>query len=308
MTSGAEQQTSTFANEPQVAGAVLRIPVDQIELGTRLREVDPVCAETIGRDMARAGQHVPIQVCRLPGKKSWRLVAGAHRLQGARITGQTHILAIEVASSNTERLLREISENLCRRELDPYDRARFIAELIEIRRAEMDIGEGEDGRAKTSPINGSGSRNSEGAKIAPLYDFAQDAADRVGLSERSVKYALALYRGLPASRIETIRQADRKLASNAAQLRLLAGLEDAEQASVVDLLQARQAKNVADAIATVRSRPKPNPRDKRINGFLRAFTAMPPEDKRAALTRLASELGPKQADHLIDALKKAGWA
>lgn len=298
-----------LSTEPQIAGSILQIPIGLIELGSRLREVDPIWAETIGRDMARAGQNIPIQVCQLPGKTTWRLVAGAHRLQGARITGQTTILAIVVGSDDTERRLREISENLCRRELDPYDRARFIAELIEIRRAERGIAEGKDGRSKTGRANGSAEpADSEGATIAPLYDFAQDAAERVNLSERSIKYAVALYRGLPASQIEALRTASHPVATNAAQLRALAALDTTEQASVVELLISGASTTVADATATVRSRPKPNPRDKRINAFLRSFSAMPPEDKRAALTRLASELGRKQADHLIAELKKAGWA
>ena len=291
---------------PEIAGSILRLPVDQIELGTRLREVDTAWAETVGREMAKVGQFDPIEVCQLPGKKTWRLVSGAHRLQGARITGQATILAIVVGSGDTERRLREINENLCRRELDPYDRARFIAELIEIRRAEMDIGDGKDGRSKTAPGNGSGApADPQGATIAPLYDFAQDAADRVGLSERSVKYALVLYRGLPASQIEALRGAALPVANNASQLRALASLDAGEQAQVVQLLLSGESKTVADATATIRRRPKPNPRDKRINAFLRSFSAMPPEDKRAALTRLASELGRKQAEHMMDALKKA---
>ena len=63
----------------QVIGTVYSLPIADIEVGVRLRPVDPVWAVALGQIIAQEGQQTPIQVCRYQGKEdwTWSLVAGA---------------------------------------------------------------------------------------------------------------------------------------------------------------------------------------------------------------------------------------
>ncbi|WP_052730184.1 ParB/RepB/Spo0J family partition protein [Sphingomonas sp. SRS2] len=308
MSQGADNPTV----EPQIAGSILLIPVDQIELGDRLRRVDPLWAEAIGRLMMANGQETPIAVCKLPGRKTWRLVTGAHRLTGARMAGLPAIRAIEVGSDTIERKLREIGENIWRRDLDPLDRATFVGEMHDLLKAKAGIRPDQSAQSlaaqarwkdASKSIQGEASDASD--IVSHAYGFTAEIAERLRLSKRSIERDLVLRCRFTPDELSDLRDAGHAITRNGTQLLALAKLEQGERADAIRLILADEAKSVAEAVATIRKRPKPNPRDKRINAFLRSFSAMPPEDKRAALTRLASELGSKQADHLIDALQKA---
>jgi ParB-like chromosome segregation protein Spo0J len=79
--------------------------------------------------MARDGQHASIGVCRLPGWSGWLLVVGGRRLAGASLNGWETIKANVVWADRVDRRRKELSKNLFRCDLDPIDRAAFVAEL-----------------------------------------------------------------------------------------------------------------------------------------------------------------------------------
>lgn len=108
------------------------INVSDIDMGERLRPVDPVHVEVLGRAIMREGQATPIVVCRLPGRNDWTLVAGAHRVEAARKFDIEQLKAEIISPDKIGRRQREISENLWRKDLDPIDRANFIAELVRL--------------------------------------------------------------------------------------------------------------------------------------------------------------------------------
>lgn len=61
-------------------------------------------------------------------KGQYTLIAGAHRLEAAKLAGLTTIPATTNLISKTIVRLMEIDENLCRHELSALDRAVFLSE------------------------------------------------------------------------------------------------------------------------------------------------------------------------------------
>ncbi|WP_420894895.1 ParB N-terminal domain-containing protein [Sphingomonas paucimobilis] len=132
-------------HEEALASFIL-IRTDEIDAVDRLRPVDAIWAEALGQVMARDGQDTPIQVCRLPGKNRWTLVAGAHRLEGAKTAAIEYLKAEVVSADRDDRRLREVRENLWRSDLTPVDRAAFIAEAVAIHKRRAGIDPTADGR------------------------------------------------------------------------------------------------------------------------------------------------------------------
>jgi len=111
-------QATNVANDdaPQIAGEILLLDPREIIIGERLRKIDPVWAEALGKSMQRDGQIHPIEVCRIEGR--WHLAGpGGHRLTGAIATG-IPIEAREVSADAASRRRREAVENVLRRDND----------------------------------------------------------------------------------------------------------------------------------------------------------------------------------------------
>ena len=106
--------------------------LDMIVVEDRLRAVDEAAVEHIAESMEQRGQIYPIQITTIePGQ--FRLVNGAHRIAAARKLGWTHIEAFLVDGLEEEEFaLLEIDENLCRAELSPLERCRFLAKRKEL--------------------------------------------------------------------------------------------------------------------------------------------------------------------------------
>lgn len=91
----------------------------------------PDKAAALGALMARDGQTDPIKVHLRKAKgskeESYFLVAGLHRLEGAKLAGMASIQALVICSGDAnELLLLEASENLHRRDFGPIERALFV--------------------------------------------------------------------------------------------------------------------------------------------------------------------------------------
>ncbi len=101
--------------------------------------------------MARDGQRTAIEVCRLPGATRWTVVTGGHRLVGAQFAEIEYLRAQEVSPNRHERRMSEVLENLARRDLDPIDRAAFIAELVTLHKVKVGHDPAKDGRKRVRP-------------------------------------------------------------------------------------------------------------------------------------------------------------
>ncbi|WP_242095466.1 hypothetical protein [Sphingomonas sp. CROZ-RG-20F-R02-07] len=276
-----------------------------VRQGDRLRPIDPVWAEALGRLMLRDGQDTAIQVCRLPGRSDWELVTGGHRHAGAISAGIEFMRAEIVSANRDERRLREIRENLWRSGLTPIDRAAFIAESVAIHKRRVGIDPSKDGRAASAAARWQKAVKEEAADttatIAVVYGFTDAVAAEVGFSARTVENDLMLYRRLQPSLVERLRKARHPVFGNATQLRALAKLDEHAQAKVVDLLLVPgaslnydQPTTVGDAVAhplgPKPAGPKPTPDAKNLSAFIGAWQRMSVADRKGALAHLAPHL------------------
>jgi ParB family chromosome partitioning protein len=280
---------------PEIVGQILSIPIAQIVVGDRLRPIDPVWSAALGSIMAAEGQKTPIEVCQLPGRRDYLLVAGGHRFDGARLQGWRAIKAILVDANAIERREREISENLWRKGLDPIDRATFVAELYAIQRLKAGVDEAASAQqvaiqARWSKVAKADADDTR-ATIARVYGWADDVADKVGLSRRSIYNDLALHRRLLPDVVAALR--GHPIAGNAAQLQALTKLSDADQRSVVALIISGTAKGVSDGLGVINQKPTPSPDVKVWSAFFGSWSRMSAAKRMAALRELAEQGLPK---------------
>lgn len=156
-----------------------RIPVSSIHVGERQRPIDQEHAEAIAASMAERGLINPITVRRTPnaqkGATPYTLVAGGHRLTGAKINEWTEIDAMVVSADAGQAVLIEISENLIRNDLSALNRALFVAKYRET------------WEEVHGPIQRGGSRTASGAEGAKGNDYPMFAAPGRELSKRVQK-------------------------------------------------------------------------------------------------------------------------
>lgn len=157
------------------------LPVADIEVGPRLRVVDPEQVAQIARSWSEVGQITPIEVGPKNESGRYPLIVGAHRLEASKAAGALMIEA-RIYDGNADQVrLREIDENLYRHELNPLDQAAFLAERKTV--YERLHPEAKRGGNRTQKQTADSAVWSKG--------FAADTAERLGLSERTVFVAIS---------------------------------------------------------------------------------------------------------------------
>lgn len=168
---------------------ILALALDVIDVGDRLRAIDEDYARLIAASMAEQGQMTPIEVRATPGgARPYALVAGGHRMRAAAIAGLAEVAAVLFDGSALQARLREIDENLVRRELSELDRGSFLAQ----RKAVW-----EELHPETRH-GGDRSRSKLDMMSDLLGRFTAEAAERMGLSEKTIRRALTRHKCLPA--------------------------------------------------------------------------------------------------------------
>jgi ParB family chromosome partitioning protein len=227
------------------------VPIRQIDASDRLRPVDPAQVQLIAdsilasRQQGGRGLDTPI-ILRPCGEEVWKLVAGAHRLAAAQLLGDVHIDAIVQDMNELQARLVEIDENLCRAELNALDRAAFLADRDRIWREMNPDKVGSKGSNKA--------RWHRGTDQNDKLSFGAEAAEKIGLSQRSIQRDVKIFRmlSLTPEVIDQVRGT--WLEDNQQQLKALAAMPAAERGAVLDLLFRGEApaKNVGAAIAEMR--------------------------------------------------------
>lgn len=290
------------ASEPEVVGQIVLLPVADIEIGERLRPVDPVAAEGIGRTMQLMGQKKPIEVCRLPGRKQWTVVDGAHRVTGAQVVGITHLRAEVVENDVDERLEREITAEVFDPQLAPLDRAMFVGRLAELNKKRAGITTEETpqaiaAKARWEKVKADAADAS--LTVRDAYGFNDRIAERLGFSIATIERDLFLYRHISSSAVGRLRAVAHPALQSAGQLRKLAKLdEDAQKAAVDRLLweeegsEARKPLTLDEAIAAGKAKvaAQPDAETKAFSQFFSAFGRMSAGQKKTALAKLADML------------------
>lgn len=160
--------------------------VDQIEMGHRLREVDPEKVAAIKASIEELGLRTPISVIGSwkagDGYYDVKLVAGAHRLEAMKQLGREYIAAIIRNEDDLDAELWEIDENLCRAELTPADRALFVfrrKEIYLMKHPDTANGATGNGRPKLRQVGE--------ATVDEPKRFSAATAEATGQSERAIQ-------------------------------------------------------------------------------------------------------------------------
>lgn len=207
----------------------IEIPCQQIMPGKRLREIDPAWVEVLAGSIAELGLLEPILVrphfAATEESPLYLLVAGAHRLEAAQMAGLETVPCHVSEMGADEARLAEIDENLMRQELNALDRAVFLAE----RKAVYE-------RLNPEAKNGGDRKSGDFSSQTLRSDrFTLDAAERCGLSERTIQDAVALANALGQELCAALQGSD--LARNAAQLKALAKQAPSDRLEIVRLMQ-----------------------------------------------------------------------
>lgn len=225
----------------QALSPLFTADISGIDTSNRLRPVDPSRVEALAASFSEIGQQQPIVVRPMADDGNGLiLVAGAHRIAAARLLGWTEIAAIWLDLDEASARLVEIDENLIRNELSEIDRALSLAERKRIYEAlHPETAHGKARKPKKNDVKG------KVANLATFASFSKDAANRTGLSDRTVRRAVELAAALSPEAITLIRGT--KLADNQSQLKALAALDPADQVTVAGLIATNAASNVAKA-------------------------------------------------------------
>lgn len=261
------------------------VDVAKIDVGQRLRPLDQAHVEFLEAQIRELGVLLaPLVLTEKPGGR-FDLRAGGHRLAAIKRIGWSKVNADVYQANQDEALLAEIDENL-RHELNPLDRAVFLAKRKEI--YERLHPEAKRGGNK----NVLKSKASDQTEMISVWSFAKDTAERVGLTERAIRLAVMIAERLPAEVRSML--AGTAIARKQADLLALAKLSPAQQQRALKLLltDAPKVKSVRQAILQVTGRrEKSGP-----SGFDRLMTAWrhaTPAERSRFLGEINKERKPK---------------
>lgn len=195
------------------ASEIITLDPADIMVAPRIGLFWPEKAELLGKMMARDGQHEPIKVVAMTegSEHPYMLVAGQHRLSGARMNGLM-VNAIVVDGDALDLLQIEASENMDRRDFGPIERSMFTRAMADI--AERRFMAGHEGmtaqqigqvkrwqedRAKVQ-ISDTKAAELEAAAssaiVAGLYGWQEELAENLGRSVRAIQRDLLIYRAV----------------------------------------------------------------------------------------------------------------
>jgi hypothetical protein len=152
------------------------ILIHDIQCGDRLRAVDAARVSALAASIAEIGLRTPVTVTMAvdgDGEVSYRLIAGAHRLEAMKASGQDYIDAFVMDGDEDDAALWEIDENFARSELSDAQRAEH-----HVRREEILV------RKKLVAEPGRGGDRSNGQNVR---SYSRQAAETLGVDERTVR-------------------------------------------------------------------------------------------------------------------------
>jgi hypothetical protein len=250
--------------EFKVAKVSYHVPIALIDPEGGLRPLDLDWVEALSALIAVDGQEDPVEIFAKANGR-FGMTAGRHRLAALQGLGRETIEAF----IDPENRRREVSENLFRSDLAPMDRAAFVVELIQLEKVRAGLEPDANVKSVLATARRAdriGAEADEASVTMTLaFGFAEQVAEKIGLSRKTIYRDLELHRGLRPDVAAAVRGLP--VAGNASQLRALARLPEGEQRAVAELLTAGTAKGVTDALATMRQRPVKSPEQKAVSAI-----------------------------------------
>ena len=272
-----------------------KIKIDLIDIPAgRLRDIDPDWAKTLAGMFEETGHKTPIDV-EVIGDR-FRLVAGGHRLEAAKILNwkqiSCRILVPATDQPAEEMRLHEILENLGRKNFNALERCEALAELKRV--YEVLHPEAKNGGDRKSQA----AKNNDKNQIA-IFAFCSSASETTGLSRRSVEHAVQIFEGLaPASR-EALKGTP--FAEKQSDLKALAELAPTAQSKVLDLVLGQEPKagSIADAKFMVSGKKPESDGEKKLQ---RVRDILPKLSKAAKFTVFRAH-----KKEILELVQKEGW-
>lgn len=258
------------------------IDVSLIDMGKRLRAISQPHAQMLAVMIDEDGHREPIEIRVMKGGR-FRLIAGGHRFTAIRdVLKWPKIRARLFEASDDEARLAEIDENLFRFELNPLDRAVFLAE----RKAIYERLHPETKRG--------GDRRSNQREMISVRSFAADTAKKVNLTARTIRLSVSIASGLSAETRTAL--AGTAFANKQSDLVALAKLAPSQQKRAIAGLTGaspkwRSLKQAIDAIGGRTAKPARSPYDAALAAVLR----LTPKQQRQLVEQVAQGLKPREA-------------
>ena len=181
----------------------MRMKISDVKINPGRRDTQQRNVEELARSISAVGLMNPITVT-----QDNTLIAGLHRLEAVKLLGWTEIECVVSEADGLQAELAEIDENFVRAGLSH----RELGDLL-LRRKEL--------YEAIHPETRQGQRNGQTAKNANFSlletkSFAQDTADKLGVSKRTVEQLVQTARDLTPEAKKTIRDAGDKITKGAA--------------------------------------------------------------------------------------------
>ncbi|MEE8657703.1 ParB domain-containing protein [Acetobacteraceae bacterium EV16G] len=272
---------------------ITEVEIKSVFIGERLRAVDPDYVALLAASIEENGLRQPIEV-RKSDDGGYLLISGGHRLEAVRSLGETKIPAIIVEASELEAQLREIDENLFRRDLSALDRATFLARRKEVyQELHPETRAGGDRRSKQmrKVEHQATDDDDQMDKVDHLIpSFSDVTADRLGLSRRTIDRAIVLHKAILPDVREKI--ASTWLADSGAQLDMLAKQMPENQRRIADLIVEQGIRaTVADIMRQLEEKP-PAPKPGKMEVFLGLWRKCSARERRG-IAELVSQNFPE---------------
>ena len=181
----------------------MQIKISDIRINPGRRDLKQQNVDELARSIGAVGLMNPITVT-----QDNTLIAGLHRLEAAKLLGWTEIECTVSDAQGIQAELAEIDENFVRAGLSH----RELGDLL-LRRKEL--------YEAIHPETRQGQRNGQTAKNANFSlletkSFAQDTADKLGVSKRTVEQLVQTARDLTPEAKKIIRDSDATITKGAA--------------------------------------------------------------------------------------------
>lgn len=251
-----------------------------IQIGERLRQIDEAHAGMLAESLRQTGRlrnRPEVRQQRKGKAVIFTLIAGGHRMRAVQIAGWVEVEVDVYEGTDDEVRLWEIDENLVRHELNPLDRAVFLAERQAI-------------YLRMHPETAAGVAGAEAkhGRANDIMSFAAATAEKCGWTERTIQRAVSIAEGLKPD--VRARIAGTALAHKQSELLALIKASQAEQHAVLDLLQDddSKVKTVDSALKLVRGvrAPEVSANDMAFDKLIDLWRRTPLAAKRAFLRHL----------------------
>ena len=224
----------------KIIQSITELPVDDIQMGTRLRPVSKAGVEAIKASITELGvmkDAIHVRKHKRGGKIE--LLAGAHRLTVAQELDWPTIKVVCWDCNDDFARLMEIDDNLAGAELTALDTAVFLAERKRVyEKLHPETKHGGDRRSASFQTD-----------MMSVRSFAEATAEKFGLTDRHVRRMVSAGSVLTGGDAHRLRSSGRPVTLN--DLTELAKIGDvSERYRVIDLLAEGKVKSAKDARKT----------------------------------------------------------